>query len=45
LLDLALLLDLAQRTGMKGVQEWLSFYFKSPMTAPTLYPEHDVFIH
>jgi myo-inositol-1-phosphate synthase len=43
-LDLALLLDLAQRTGMKGVQEWLSFYFKSPMTAPTLYPEHDVFI-
>jgi myo-inositol-1-phosphate synthase len=43
-LDLALLLDLAQRTGMRGVQEWLSFYFKSPMTAPTLYPEHDVFI-
>jgi len=43
-LDLALFLDLAQRTGMKGVQEWLSFYFKSPMTAPTLYPEHDVFI-
>ncbi len=43
-LDLALFLDLAQRTGMKGVQEWLSFYFKSPQTAPTLYPEHDVFI-
>ena len=43
-LDLALFLDLAQRTGMKGVQEWLSFYFKSPMTAPKLYPEHDVFI-
>jgi myo-inositol-1-phosphate synthase len=43
-LDLALLLDLAQRTGMKGVQEWLSFYFKSPMTAPNLYPEHDIFI-
>ncbi len=43
-LDLALLLDLAQRTGMKGVQEWLSFYFKSPMTAPKLYPEHDIFI-
>ncbi|MCA1642297.1 MAG: inositol-3-phosphate synthase, partial [Acidobacteria bacterium] len=43
-LDLALFLDLAQRVGMKGVQEWLSFYFKSPMTAPTLYPEHDVFI-
>jgi myo-inositol-1-phosphate synthase len=43
-LDLALLLDLAQRVGMKGVQEWLSFYFKSPMTAPGLYPEHDIFI-
>jgi myo-inositol-1-phosphate synthase len=43
-LDLALFLDLAQRTGMKGVQEWLSFYFKSPMTAPSLYPEHDIFI-
>ncbi|MGH9942420.1 MAG: inositol-3-phosphate synthase [Pyrinomonadaceae bacterium] len=43
-LDLALFLDLAQRAGMRGVQEWLSFYFKSPMTAPQLYPEHDVFI-
>src|SRR5438876_1790450 len=43
-LDLALFLDLAQRTGMKGVQEWLSFYFKSPMTTPGLYPEHDIFI-
>jgi myo-inositol-1-phosphate synthase len=43
-LDLALFLDLAQRTNMKGVQEWLSFYFKSPMTAPGLYPEHDIFI-
>jgi myo-inositol-1-phosphate synthase len=43
-LDLALLLDLAQRAGMKGIQEWLSFYFKSPMTAPELYPEHDLFI-
>ncbi|HLL16217.1 MAG TPA: inositol-3-phosphate synthase [Pyrinomonadaceae bacterium] len=44
-LDLALLLDLAQRAGMHGgVQEWLSFYFKSPMTAPGLYPEHDLFI-
>ncbi len=43
-LDLALFLDLAQRVGMKGVQEWLSFYFKSPMTAPRLYPEHDLFI-
>ncbi len=43
-LDLALFLDLAQRSGMKGIQEWLSFYWKSPMTAPGLYPEHDVFI-
>ena len=43
-LDLALFLDLAQRVGMKGVQEWLSFYFKSPQTAPGLYPEHDLFI-
>src|SRR5437588_6167682 len=43
-LDLALFLELAQRSGMKGVQEWLSFYFKSPMTAPGLYPEHDIFI-
>ncbi len=43
-LDLALFMDLAQRSGMSGVQEWLSFYFKSPMTAPELYPEHDLFI-
>ncbi|MBN2354949.1 inositol-3-phosphate synthase [candidate division KSB1 bacterium] len=43
-LDLALFMDLAQRSGMKGIQEWLSFYYKSPMTAPGLYPEHDVFI-
>jgi myo-inositol-1-phosphate synthase len=43
-LDLALFMDLAQRVGMKGVQEWLSFYFKSPQTAPGLYPEHDIFI-
>ena len=43
-LDLALFLDLAQRAGMKGVQEWLSFYFKSPQTAPGLYAEHDIFI-
>jgi myo-inositol-1-phosphate synthase len=43
-LDLALFLDLAQRSGMRGIQEWLSFYFKSPMTAPDLYPEHDLFI-
>lgn len=43
-LDLVLFTDLAQRAGMKGIQEWLSFYFKSPMVAPTLYPEHDLFI-
>jgi myo-inositol-1-phosphate synthase len=43
-LDLALFLDLASRAGMSGIQEWLSFYFKSPMHAPDLYPEHDVFI-
>jgi myo-inositol-1-phosphate synthase len=43
-LDLALFLDLAQRAGLRGTQDWLSFYFKSPMTAPDLYPEHDLFI-
>jgi myo-inositol-1-phosphate synthase len=43
-LDLALFMDLAQRAGFRGVQEWLSFFFKSPMTAPGLYPEHDLFI-
>ncbi len=43
-LDLVLFLDLAQRAGMKGIQEWLSFYFKGPMTAAGLYPEHDIFI-
>jgi myo-inositol-1-phosphate synthase len=43
-LDLVLFLDLAQRAGMKGIQEWLSFYFKGPMTVPGLYPEHDIFI-
>ncbi len=43
-LDLALFLDLAQRAGMRGIQEWLSFYFKNPQTAPGLYPEHDLFI-
>jgi myo-inositol-1-phosphate synthase len=43
-LDLALFLDLSARAGMKGIQEWLSFYWKSPMSAPGLYPEHDVFI-
>jgi myo-inositol-1-phosphate synthase len=43
-LDLILFMDLAQRAGMKGIQEWLSFYFKAPMTAPGLYPEHDLFI-
>ena len=43
-LDLVLFTDLAQRSGMSGIQEWLSFYFKSPMTPPDLYPEHDLFI-
>ena len=42
-LDLALFLDLAQRAGMYGIQEWLSFYFKSPMCKPDLYPIHDLF--
>ena len=43
-LDLALFFDLANRAGMRGIQEWLSFYFKSPMCAKELYPEHDLFI-
>jgi myo-inositol-1-phosphate synthase len=43
-LDLALFLDLAKRAGMAGIQEWLSFYFKAPMHAPEVYPEHDLFI-
>ncbi|HVC19650.1 MAG TPA: inositol-3-phosphate synthase [Vicinamibacterales bacterium] len=43
-LDVALFLDLARRAGLSGIQEWLSFYFKSPMHAPGLYPEHDLFI-
>ena len=46
-LDLILFLDLAKRTSELsgiGIQEWLSFYFKSPMTLPGLYPEHDLFI-
>jgi myo-inositol-1-phosphate synthase len=43
-LDLALFSDFAHRAGMKGIQEWLSFYYKSPMTAPGLQPEHDLFI-
>ncbi|MDX1687456.1 MAG: inositol-3-phosphate synthase [Candidatus Promineifilaceae bacterium] len=43
-LDLVLFMDLAQRSGWRGIQEWLSFYFKSPMCAPELYPEHDLFI-
>ncbi|MES2389643.1 MAG: inositol-3-phosphate synthase [Bacteroidota bacterium] len=42
-LDLALFLDLASRSGMGGIQEWLSFYLKSPQTAPGLKPEHDIF--
>ncbi|NQV15626.1 inositol-3-phosphate synthase [bacterium] len=43
-LDLVLFADLALRHNMRGIQEWLSFYFKSPMVAPELYPEHDIFI-
>ena len=43
-LDLALLFDLAHRAGLSGIQEWLSFYFKSPQVATGLYPEHDLFI-
>jgi len=43
-LDLVLFMDLAQRSAMSGIQEWLSFYFKSPQCAPHLYPEHDLFI-
>jgi myo-inositol-1-phosphate synthase len=43
-LDIALFMDLAARAGMKGIQEWLSFFFKSPMHAEGLYPEHDLFI-
>jgi myo-inositol-1-phosphate synthase len=43
-LDVALFLDMAKRAGMRGIQEWLSFYFKSPIHARTIYPEHDLFI-
>jgi myo-inositol-1-phosphate synthase len=43
-LDVVLFLDLARRAGLSGIQEWLSFYFKSPRHAPELYPEHDLFI-
>ena len=43
-LDLVLFMDLAHRAGLSGIQEWLSFYFKSPQHAPSVYPEHDLFI-
>jgi myo-inositol-1-phosphate synthase len=43
-LDLAIFFDLSQRAGLSGIQEWLSFYFKSPQFGPDLYPEHDLFI-
>ncbi|MBW2733415.1 MAG: inositol-3-phosphate synthase [Deltaproteobacteria bacterium] len=43
-LDLALFMDFSQRAGMKDIQEWLSFYFKSPMVAPGLRPQHDLFV-
>ena len=42
-LDIALFMDLAKRSQMSGIQEWLSFYFKSPQTLPDLKPEHDIF--
>ena len=44
MLDIVLFLDLAQRAGMRGIQEWMSFYFKAPLHAPDIYPEHDIFI-
>ena len=43
-LDIVLLMDVAQRAGRRGVQEWLSFYFKAPTHGPEVYPEHDIFI-
>jgi myo-inositol-1-phosphate synthase len=43
-LDLALFMDLAKRAGMRGIQEWLSFYFKSPMVPSGQLVEHDLFI-
>ena len=43
-LDLVLFLDLAKKSKMSGIQEWLSFYFKSPMCLPKLHPEHDLFV-
>ena len=43
-LDLVLFMDLAKRAGFKGIQEWLSFYYKSPMVAEGLYPEHNLFV-
>ena len=43
-LDLVLFMDLAQRAGLGGIQEWLSFYYKSPQVAPGLTPEHDLFV-
>ena len=43
-LDLVLFLDLAKKSNMSGIQEWLSFYFKSPMCLPKLHPEHDLFV-
>jgi myo-inositol-1-phosphate synthase len=43
-LDLVLFMDLARRAGLSGIQEWLSFYFKSPQHSALVYPEHDLFI-
>ena len=44
MLDLILFADFAKRAGLSGIQEWLSFYFKSPQTGPDLKAEHDLFI-
>jgi myo-inositol-1-phosphate synthase len=43
-LDLALFMDLAERAGFEGMQEWLSFYFKAPIHAPEVKPEHNLFV-
>jgi myo-inositol-1-phosphate synthase len=43
-LDVALFLDLAKRARLRGIQEWLGFYFKSPMAAAGLVPDHDLFV-
>jgi myo-inositol-1-phosphate synthase len=44
ILDLALFIDLAKRAGIGGIQDWLSFYFKSPISTVGVHPEHDLFM-